>query len=55
MHETDSQNGVLFYLAVTNREFAVIGDGGINSVVPEDFWDKIKEIASEAFQDRKIH
>ncbi|MBI5009345.1 MAG: TPM domain-containing protein [Bacteroidia bacterium] len=35
MHNTADRNGVLFYLAVTDRKFAVIGDGGINAVVPE--------------------
>ena len=43
MHTTDNHNGVLFYLAVRNREYAVIGDGGINEKVPEDFWDNIKD------------
>ncbi len=50
MHATDSHNGVLFYLAVTNREFAVIGDGGINSVVPAGFWNRIMEILQENFR-----
>jgi len=43
MHATDNRNGVLFYLAVRNREYAVIGDGGINEKVPESFWDSIKD------------
>jgi uncharacterized membrane protein len=42
MHKTDLRNGVLFYLAVNNRKFAVIGDKGINALVPENFWDDIK-------------
>lgn len=50
MHATDNQNGVLFYLAVKNREFAVIGDRGINEVVPKDFWDQIKNILQEHFR-----
>lgn len=43
MHATDNRNGVLFYLAVRNREYAIIGDGGINEKVPENFWDNIKD------------
>lgn len=42
MHRTEQRNGVLFYLAVKNRKFAVIGDKGINALVPENFWDDIK-------------
>jgi len=42
MHRTELRNGVLFYLAVKNRKFAVIGDKGINALVPENFWDDIK-------------
>lgn len=43
MHETAQRNGVLFYLAVNDRKFAIIGDAGINKVVPANFWDQIKE------------
>ena len=39
MHKTQLRNGVLIYLAIRNRKFAIIGDMGINSVVPENFWD----------------
>ncbi len=42
MHKTQRRNGVLFYLAMKNRKFAVIGDVGINRVVPESFWDQLK-------------
>ncbi len=41
MHKTQLRNGVLFYLAYEDRKFAILGDAGINSTVPEDFWDNI--------------
>ena len=43
MHKTKLRNGVLIYLAVKNRKFAIIGDKGINKVVPGNFWDDIKQ------------
>ena len=42
MHKTKDRNGVLFYLALNNRKFAIIGDAGINAKVPDDFWDEVK-------------
>jgi uncharacterized membrane protein len=42
MDRTALHNGVLFYLAIENRKFAIIGDAGINAVVPENFWEQIK-------------
>ncbi|NLF43154.1 MAG: TPM domain-containing protein [Bacteroidales bacterium] len=42
MTRTKLRNGVLFYLAVDNRKFAVIGDKGINARVGDDFWEEIK-------------
>jgi uncharacterized membrane protein len=43
MHKTKHRNGVLVYVAVVDRKFAIIGDSGINKVVPKDFWDDTKE------------
>ncbi len=54
MHETEQRNGVLFYLAVSNRQFAIIGDAGINAKVPEGFWDRIKEIMTDKFRDNRF-
>lgn len=42
MQNTKQRNGVLIYLSIENRKFAVLGDAGINAVVPENFWDDIK-------------
>ncbi len=51
MQKTDRRNGVLFYLAVKNRRFAVIGDKGINASVPEDFWDEITHMLLNHFRE----
>lgn len=42
MHKTELRNGVLFYLAVDDHKFAILGDAGINAKVPENFWEEIK-------------
>jgi len=49
MHKTELRNGVLIYLAVESRQFAIIGDQGINATVPENFWDDIKTKMTEHF------
>jgi uncharacterized membrane protein len=41
MNNTALRNGVLFYLSINDHQFAVIGDSGINKLVPSDFWDSI--------------
>ena len=43
MHKTALRNGVLFYLATEDRKFAILGDGGINAVVLEGFWNEVKD------------
>ena len=39
MDKTAQHNGVLIYLAHEDHKFAIIGDKGIDSVVPDDFWE----------------
>jgi uncharacterized membrane protein len=50
MHKTALRNGVLFYLAVEDKKFAILGDVGINKVVPPGFWDQIKSSMQEKFE-----
>lgn len=54
MNRTEERNGVLFYLAIRNRKFAIIGDTGINARVPEGFWDKIKNIMESDFKEKRF-
>ena len=50
MQATEARNGVLIYLSVNDRKFAIIGDSGINKVVPIGFWDEIKAIMVSHFK-----
>lgn len=54
MQETAQRNGVLFYLAVHDRKFAILGDADINQVVPANFWDQIKETMLAFFKEGKF-
>ena len=49
MYNTQARNGVLIYVAVESRKFAIIGDAGINNAVPDNFWEDIKTRMGEAF------
>ncbi|MBN2349687.1 MAG: TPM domain-containing protein [Bacteroidales bacterium] len=54
MHKTEKRNGVLFYLSYEDKNFAILGDAGINAVVPDNFWDKIKETMVPFFKESKF-
>ena len=41
MQKTQLRNGVLIYLAYESKVFAIIGDKGINDLVPEHFWEDV--------------
>jgi uncharacterized membrane protein len=50
MEATNDRNGVLFYVSVTDKKFAIIGEQGINELVAPDFWDTTKEIVIAHFK-----
>jgi uncharacterized membrane protein len=54
MDKTAERNGVLFYLAVSDRKFAIIGDAGIDAKVPAGFWDEISELLKKNFKEGKF-
>ena len=51
MNETKDRNGVLFYVCVADKKFAIIGDEGIDKVVESDFWDCTKDIIISNFKE----
>lgn len=54
MDKTDLHNGVMFYLAVKDHKFSVIGDSGIHKHVPPGFWDLVRDKMQEQFRHHKF-
>jgi uncharacterized membrane protein len=54
MEKTKSRNGVLIYLAVKNRKFAIIGDKGIHEAVTENYWDSVKNKMLNHFRENQF-
>lgn len=50
MDNTKDENGVLIYVAVNDRKFAICGDRGINKVVPDGFWDSTRNAIQKQFK-----
>jgi uncharacterized membrane protein len=51
MHKTAEKNGVLFYLAIQDRQLALWAGEGINEKVPADFWQEIIDLMISAFKE----
>jgi len=54
MARTRERNGVLIYLATDHRKFAIVGDEGIHRVVPENYWEEVKEEMQKHFREDKF-
>lgn len=54
MTNTELKNGVLIYLAVEHKKFAIIGDAGIHAKVGNDFWNAIKNDMAAKFKEGKF-
>ncbi|MEO8862604.1 MAG: TPM domain-containing protein [Ginsengibacter sp.] len=54
MNETEHRNGVLFYVAIKDRQLAIFSDRGIHEAVGEQYW---KDVVSHilVFFDRENH
>jgi uncharacterized membrane protein len=50
MHKTKNRNGVLIYVAVEDRTLVILGDTGINDVVPPHFWESTKDTIIDQFK-----
>lgn len=50
MDKTAQRNGILIYVACESKVFAIIGDKGINDLVPDGFWNDISEGMANAFR-----
>jgi uncharacterized membrane protein len=50
MENTQERNGVIIYVAVKSKQFAIYGDQGINEKVSDDFWDCTKDAMADHFK-----
>ena len=50
MTRTAERNGILIYLALKSRKFAILGDRGIHEKVGADFWYAIRDAMQEEFR-----
>jgi len=49
MNETEQQNGVLIYVALLDKKFAIVGDKGIHDIVHDSFWQTEKDLMKSYF------
>lgn len=38
MHQTEKRNGVLIYMALRDKKVGIVGDRGIDELIPENYW-----------------
>lgn len=53
MEKTEQRNGVLIYVAVRSKQFAILGDEGIHTKVTDNFWNAEKQLAFFYFSKEK--
>lgn len=51
MHATEARNGVLVYMAVRSRRFAVVGDEELHRRVGDGFWEDVVAAMAARFRE----
>ena len=49
MNATARRNGVLVFLSLPSRKFAIVGDEEIDRVTPADYWDGLRDTLAQRF------
>ena len=49
MDKSKQRNGVLIYIASESKKFAILGDEGIDKLIPKNFWKAEKELMLSHF------
>jgi uncharacterized membrane protein len=49
MAATERRNGVLVFLSLPSRKFAIVGDEGIDRVTPADYWENLRDTMTRRF------
>jgi len=54
MEKTKQHNGVLLYVALKDRQFAILGDKGIHDKVGDHFWQKEAHLLKVHFSQQRV-
>jgi len=54
MDKTKQHNGVLLYVGALSKQVAILGDTGINKLVPDNFWEEEIKLVKELFVQNKF-
>ncbi len=54
MDRTAESNAVLIYIVPEEKKFAIIGDKGISRVVPEGYWEDVRNIMQQHFRENQF-
>ena len=54
MDNTKEENGILLYVAVDHKKFALIGDRGIHKQVGDDFWNAVRDVVLSRFRESEF-
>ena len=50
MHKTKERNAILFYFAINDKKFSIVGDSGIHAKVKEEFWNALRDVLQSNFR-----
>ncbi len=53
MNETVDRNGVLFYISTKRNGFVVLGDVGVDKIIPDGFWEEVRDEVLKYFKKNK--
>jgi uncharacterized membrane protein len=53
LDRTKKRTGIILYLAVKDKKFAIAGDVGIHKILPDNTWHELKDEAIAFFKDEK--
>ena len=54
MYKTKKRNGVLVFIALDSKRFAIVGDSGIHEKVGDDFWNETRDKMTGYFKKNQI-
>ena len=54
MYKTKERNGILIFIALKSKRFAILGDKGIHEKVRDNFWNETRDIMLEEFKKDKV-